>query len=59
VQAVLARFPGAEIVEVRRAEAIVPPELSGDADDGGPELSPDENGSLFDAQSPQRGDGEV
>ncbi len=52
VQAVLARFPGAEIVDVRKGECrVVPP---GDADDrdrddGAPELPADDDGSAFGA----------
>ena len=46
VQAVLARFPGAEIVDVRKGEMPqgLPP---GDPEDGGPELPPMDDGSAF------------
>jgi DNA polymerase III subunit gamma/tau len=48
VQAVLARFPGAEIVDVRKADAITAQGLpAGDSDDAGPELPPDDDGSRF------------
>jgi DNA polymerase-3 subunit gamma/tau len=48
VQAVLARFPGAEIVGVRTAEMpqALPP---GDSDEDAPELPPDDDGSAFGA----------
>jgi DNA polymerase III subunit gamma/tau len=56
VQAVLARFPGAEIVDVRKGE--LPPALpAGDSDDVGPELPPDEDGSAFGAHA-EPADGE-
>ena len=53
VQAVLARFPGAEIVDVRKAETIVPQGLPpGDPDEEvGPELQLDDDGSAFGARS--------
>jgi DNA polymerase-3 subunit gamma/tau len=53
VQAVLARFPGAEIVDVRKAETIVPQGLPpGDPDEEvGPELQFDDDGSAFGARS--------
>jgi DNA polymerase III subunit gamma/tau len=52
VQAVLARFPGAEIVDVRRAETIVPQGLPpGDPDEVGPEPQFDDDGSAFGARS--------
>jgi len=56
VQAVLARFPGAEIVDVRQGE--LPPALpAGDSDDVAPELPPDEDGSAFGAHAgPADGD---
>ena len=56
VQAVLARFPGAEIVDVRKGE--LPPALpAGDSDDVEPELPPDEDGSAFGAHAePADGD---
>ena len=48
VQAVLARFPGAEIVDVRKGE--LPQALpAGDPDEPAPELPPDEDGSAFGA----------
>jgi DNA polymerase-3 subunit gamma/tau len=52
VRAVLARFPGAEIVDVRKGEAILPQGLPpvGDSDEAGPELPPDDDGSAFGAQ---------
>jgi DNA polymerase-3 subunit gamma/tau len=48
VQAVLARFPGAEIVGVRTPEMpqALPP---GDPDEDAPELPPDDDGSAFGA----------
>jgi DNA polymerase-3 subunit gamma/tau len=48
VQAVLARFPGAEIVGVRTAEMpqALPP---GEPDEDAPELPPDDDGSAFGA----------
>jgi len=53
VQAVLARFPGAEIVDVRRGEmpqAALPGDPdSGDPDDGAPELPAEDDGSAFGA----------
>ena len=53
VQAVLARFPGAEIVDVRRGEmpqALPPGDPdSGDLDDGAPELPAEDDGSAFGA----------
>jgi DNA polymerase-3 subunit gamma/tau len=53
VQAVLARFPGAEIVDVRKIETIVPQGLPpGDPDEGGPEPQFDDDGSAFGAQRP-------
>jgi DNA polymerase-3 subunit gamma/tau len=56
VQAVLARFPGAEIVDVRKGETILSPgRLDDDADDTGTELLPDEDGPFLDEQFPQRG----
>src|SRR5262249_5682052 len=52
VQAVLARFPGAEIVDVRKAETIVPQGLPpGDPEEAGPELQFDDDGSAFGARS--------
>ena len=48
VQAVLARFPGAEIVDVRKSEAVITPALPpGDPDDAVPEPPPDDDGSAF------------
>jgi len=53
VQAVLARFPGAEIVDVRKGAAVLPQELPpGGSEDAAPELPPDDDGSAFGAQSP-------
>jgi DNA polymerase III subunit gamma/tau len=50
VAAVLARFPGAEIVDVRKAEAVTPPSpLAGGDDDGMPDLPADDDGSAFGA----------
>jgi DNA polymerase III subunit gamma/tau len=51
VQAVLARFPGAEIVDVREAETIVPQLPPSDPDEAGPELQFDDDGSAFGARS--------
>jgi DNA polymerase III subunit gamma/tau len=51
VQAVLARFPGAEIVDVRKAEAV-PQALPPAAEPDEPELSPDDDGSAFGARVP-------
>src|SRR5215510_314468 len=48
VQAVLARFPGAEIVDVRRGEAPQPLP-SGDPEDAEAELLPEDDGSAFGA----------
>ena len=48
VQAVLARFPGAEIVDVRKGEAVASQGLPpGDPDEGAPEAAPDDDGSAF------------
>jgi DNA polymerase III subunit gamma/tau len=48
VQAVLARFPGAEIVDVRKGEAVMSPGLPpGDPDEAVPEPPPDDDGSAF------------
>jgi DNA polymerase III subunit gamma/tau len=56
VQAVLARFPGAEIVDVRRGETPQPLP-SGDPEDAEPELVPDDDGSAFGAHGyPDGGD---
>jgi DNA polymerase-3 subunit gamma/tau len=53
VQAVLARFPGAEIVDVRKGAAVLPQGLpGGDSGDAVPELPPDDDGSAFGAQLP-------
>jgi DNA polymerase-3 subunit gamma/tau len=60
VQAVLTRFPGAEIVDVRKAE--IPQGLpSGDLDETTPELPPFDNGSAFGAKAArdERPDGEA
>src|SRR5215467_9333058 len=49
VQAVLARFPGAEIVDVRKGAAVLPQGLPpGDFEDAA-ELAPDDDGSAFGA----------
>jgi DNA polymerase-3 subunit gamma/tau len=57
VRAVLARFPGAEIVDVRRGEAIAPEgPPDADEDDAGLELSSDEDGPAVDARFLRRGD---
>jgi DNA polymerase III subunit gamma/tau len=51
VQAVLARFPGAEIVDVREGAAALPQELpSGEPEDT--ELAPEDNDSGFSGQFP-------
>jgi DNA polymerase-3 subunit gamma/tau len=56
VQAVLARFPGAEIVDVRKGAAVLPPELPpGDSEDEPAEPAPEDDGSAFGAQFPQSG----
>jgi DNA polymerase-3 subunit gamma/tau len=48
VAAVLARFPGAEIVDVRKAEAVtVPPPPPDDGDDTVPDLPVDDDSSVF------------
>jgi DNA polymerase-3 subunit gamma/tau len=48
VQAVLARFPGAEIVDVRKGEAVASPGLPpGDGDQGGAEPPPDDDGLAY------------
>src|SRR5262249_3725954 len=53
VQAVLARFPGAEIVDVRKGAAALPQELPpGGSEDAAPELPPDDEASAFGAQFP-------
>jgi DNA polymerase-3 subunit gamma/tau len=50
VQAVLTRFPGAEIVDVRQTAPVLPPELPvGDGEDALPEFPPDDDGSAFGA----------
>jgi DNA polymerase III subunit gamma/tau len=50
VQAVLARFPGAEIVDVRKSETMVAPALpDGEADESMPEPPPEDDGSAFGA----------
>ena len=52
VQAVLTRFPGAEIVDVRKGDAVVPQGLApGDPDEASPELQFDDDGSAFGARS--------
>ena len=60
VQAVLTRFPGAEIVDVRKAEIPqgLPP---GDLEEAAPELPPLDNGSAFGAKAArdERPDGDV
>jgi DNA polymerase III subunit gamma/tau len=56
VQAVLARFPGAEIVDVRKAATVLPQGLPpGDSEDAALELPPDDDGSAFGAQFPHIG----
>jgi len=56
VQAVLARFPGAEIVDVRKGAAALPQGLPpGDSEDAAAELAPDDDGSAFGAQVPHSG----
>jgi DNA polymerase III subunit gamma/tau len=56
VQAVLARFPGAKIVDVRKGAAVLPPELPpGDSEDEPAEPAPEDDGSAFGAQFPQSG----
>jgi DNA polymerase III subunit gamma/tau len=56
VQAVLARFPGAEIVDVRKGAAALPQGLPpGDSEDAAAELVPDDDGSAFGAQVPPSG----
>jgi DNA polymerase-3 subunit gamma/tau len=45
VQAVLARFPGAEIVEVRQGDTPAGPVANGEADHGAPEPPPPDDGS--------------
>jgi DNA polymerase-3 subunit gamma/tau len=53
VQAVLSRFPGAEIVDVRKGAAVLPQGLPpAGSEDAAPELSPDDDGSAFGAQFP-------
>jgi DNA polymerase III subunit gamma/tau len=54
VAAVLARFPGAEVVDVRKSDTIMaPPELpagdTGDVDETAPEPPPEDDGSAFGA----------
>jgi DNA polymerase III subunit gamma/tau len=50
VQAVLARFPGAEVVDVRQTAPIPPAELpAGDGEDAPPEFPPDDDSSAFGA----------
>ena len=56
VQAVLARFPGAEIVDVRKGAAALPQGLPpGDSEDAAAEFAPDDDGSAFGAQVPPSG----
>jgi DNA polymerase III subunit gamma/tau len=57
VQAVLARFPGAEIVDVRKGEPVIPQALS-DANSvyAVPEVPPVEDGADVDVRFPQMGD---
>jgi DNA polymerase-3 subunit gamma/tau len=56
VQAVLARFPGAEIVDVRKGAAALPQGLPpGDSEDAAAEPAPDDDGSAFGAQVPHSG----
>jgi DNA polymerase-3 subunit gamma/tau len=50
VQAVLARFPGAEVVDVRQTAPMLPPDLpAGDGEDPLSEFPPDDDGSAFGA----------
>jgi DNA polymerase-3 subunit gamma/tau len=50
VQAVLARFPGAEVVDVRQTAPIPPAELpAGDGEDAPAEFPPDDDSSAFGA----------
>src|SRR5262249_15675478 len=50
VQAVLTRFPGAEIVDVRQTAPVLPPELPAvDGEEAVPEFPPDDDGSAFGA----------
>jgi DNA polymerase-3 subunit gamma/tau len=56
VQAVLERFPGAEIVDVRKGAPAVPPDLpAGDPEET--ELPPDDDGSAFGAHRSADDDG--
>ena len=56
VQAVLARFPGAEVVDVRKGAVASPQGLPpGDSEDAAPELAPDNDSSAFGAQFPDAG----
>jgi DNA polymerase III subunit gamma/tau len=56
VQAVLARFPGAEIVDVRKGAAALPQGLPpGDSEGATSELAPEDDGSAFGAQVPHSG----
>jgi DNA polymerase III subunit gamma/tau len=56
VQAVLARFPGAEVVDVRKGAVASPQGLPpGDSEDAALELAPDDDGSAFGAQVPHSG----
>jgi DNA polymerase III subunit gamma/tau len=50
VQAVLARFPGAEIVDVREGEMTEPPLGEGEGDEGFLESTPDDDGSPVDGR---------
>jgi DNA polymerase-3 subunit gamma/tau len=52
VQAVLARFPGAEIVDVRKVEAVPQALPPGDPDEPMPEPPPDDDGSAFGVHGP-------
>ena len=47
VRAVLTRFPGAEIVDVRKGEAVPQALPPADPDEPMPELPPDDDGSAF------------
>jgi DNA polymerase-3 subunit gamma/tau len=50
VQAVLTRFPGAEIVDVRKPDMPVAPLTDGDADDPSAEPPPADDGSAYGAE---------
>src|SRR5262249_10871819 len=52
VQAVLARFPGAEIVDVRKAESVAAPPPPDDSEEAAPEAVSDDERSAFGAHGP-------